>query len=240
MNRVFNNVMKSSKYWPCMANEIVKVCDPVRMQVNKDAAETELHQAFIVNANASGFTFGDDDRPERVIKSFFISTAAFLSNAKVAKIDQAVALILTDVAGTFKFGAVVEYHENAENPDEPGNWSLTFTFNEEDIEELEKSKSVKKLLYSSTEFKALFSKIAYDVASIEFQHDSYLYDACLMVVDTITQVLERESAITGKADVEFDGCFVASVAVEDDGLVFGIVPDGKLKEIIKDDSSLDV
>lgn len=239
-NNVFGRTMKSNMRWPALSAGISVIRDAFSMQANKNARETEMRQAFVVNADTAGFSFGDDDRPERVIKAFFITTAVFLSKAKIAKIDQAVALILTDVAGVFKFGAVVEYHENQDNPDEPGNWSLTFTFYEDDIADIEKAKAVQKLLYSSTEFNTLFNKIAYDVVSINFEHSSYLYDACLLVVETVRQVMEREARTDGQVDVEFDECFIASVAVEGDVPVIGIVPDGKLKEIIKDDSALDV
>ena len=121
--------------------------------------ETEMHQAFVVNANSLGYTFGDDDRPERIVKAFFASSAAYLSKVKVSKADEAVALVLVDVSGNFKFAGIVEYHENKENPDEPGNWSYVMTFDEKTLEVLEKHKNVKKLLYSSDAFKAVFDKV---------------------------------------------------------------------------------
>lgn len=205
---------------------------------NKAYEDTEMHQAFIVNAAAIGFNFSDDDRPERIVKAFFASTASYLSKNKIANTQEAVALILTDPSGNFKFAGIVEYHEN-ENPDEPGNWSYVTTFNEDDVTNLEKSKSVKKLLYGSDPFKTVFDKVAYDVAGVSFEHDSYMYDACLLVIDTLTQVLDREAKIGEVVDIDMPGYFTASVAVEDDVKVMAITPDGHMKAIIKDDSSLE-
>jgi hypothetical protein len=205
----------------------------------KSYGETEMHQAFVVNANSIGYTFGDDDRPERIVKAFFASSAAYLSKVKVAKAEEAVALILTDVAGNFKFAGIVEYHENTENPDEPGNWSYTMTFNEKDVDSLEKKRTVKKLLYSSDAFKAVFDKVAYDVAAIQFQHNTYMFDACLLVIDTLLQVLDREAQEGTVVDIDLPGYFVASVSVEDGEKVFAITPDGNMKEVIKDDTALD-
>lgn len=210
-----------------------------KVGVGKTYEETEMHQAFVVNANSAGYTFGDDDRPERIVKAFFASSAAYLSKVKVSKADEAVALVLTDVSGNFKFAGIVEYHENKENPDEPGNWSYVMTFDSKTLDTLEKSKNVKKLLYSSDAFKAVFDKVAYDVAAIQFQHQTYMYDACLLVVDTLLQVLDREAKDGEIVDIELPGYFTASVSVEDGEKVFAITPDGHMKQIIKDDTALD-
>lgn len=205
----------------------------------KTYEETEMHQAFVVNANSAGYTFGDDDRPERIVKAFFASTSAYLSKVKVTKSDEAVALVLSDVAGNFKFASIVEYHENTENPDEPGNWSYVMTFDAKTLDNLEKNKTVKKLLYSSDAFKAVFDKVAYDVAAIQFQHQTYMFDACLLVVDTLLQVLDREAKEGEIVDIELPGYFTASVSVEDGEKVFAVTPDGHMKQIIKDDTALD-
>ena len=205
----------------------------------KTYEETEMHQAFVVNANSVGYTFGDDDRPERIVKAFFAASAAYLSKVKVSKADEAVALVLTDISGNFKFAGIVEYHENKDNPDEPGNWSYVMTFDSKTLDTLEKNKGLKKLLYSSDAFKAVFDKVAYDVAGIQFQHQTYMFDACLLVVDTLLQVLDREAKEDEIVDIELPGYFTASVSVEDGEKVFAITPDGHMKQIIKDDTALD-
>lgn len=206
---------------------------------NKSYAETEMHQAFIVNANSTGYTFGDDDRPERIVKAFFAASAAYLSKMKVSKADEAIALVLTDVSGNFKFAGIVEYHENKDNPDEPGNWSYVMTFDPKTLDTLEKSKGLKKYLYSSDAFKAVFDKVAYDVAAIQFQHQTYMFDACQLVIDTLIQVLDREAKEDEVIDIELPGYFTASVSIEDGEKVFAITPDGHMKQIIKDDTALD-
>ena len=205
----------------------------------KTYEETEMHQAFVVNANSVGYTFGDDDRPERINKAFFAASAAYLSKVKVSKSDEAVALVLTDVSGNFKFAGIVEYHENKENPDEPGNWSYVMTFNPKTLDNIEKKKGLKKLLYSSDDFKAVFDKVAYDVAAIQFQHQTYMFDACLLTIDTLLQVLDREAKENEIVDIELPGYFKATVSIEDGEKVFAITPDGHMKQIIKDDVALD-
>ena len=203
------------------------------MGAAKTYEETEMHQAFVVNANSAGYTFGDDDRPERIVKAFFASSAAYLSKVKVSKIDEAVALVLTDIAGNFKFAGIVKYHENENNPDEPGNWSYEMTFDAKTLDNIEKDRNLKKLLYSSDAFKGVFDKVAYDVAAIQFQHQSYMFDACILVIDTLLQVLDREAKEGEVVDIDLAGYFKASVSIEDGEKVFAITPDGHMKQIIK-------
>lgn len=220
-----------------------KVAYAIGLLENTGAAktydETEMHQAFVVNANSIGYTFGDDDRPERIVKAFFASSAAYLSKVKVSKADEAVALVLVDVTGNFKFAGIVEYHENKDNPDEPGNWSYVMTFDKKTLDTLEKHKTVKKFLYSADAFKAVFDKVSYDVAALQFQHQTYMFDACLLVIDTLLQVLDREAKEDEIVDIEMPGYFTASVSVEDGEKVFAITPDGHMKQVIKDDTELD-
>lgn len=207
---------------------------------NKDYSETEFKSAFIVNADSTGFAFSpDDDRPERLLQAFFAATAAYLGKYKVTKTDEAVALVLTDMVGMFKFAAIVQYHENEENPDEPGNWSFTMTFNEDDIDSLEKKKSVKKILYNDNSFTATFVKVAYDISAIEIMHTSYCLDSYLLIIDTLLQILDREAKANEVVDIEVPGYITASVSVEGDEKIFAITPDGYLKTIIKNDSVLE-
>ena len=77
---------------------------------NKSYEDTEFHQALIVNADSLGYTFdNNDDRPERIVKTFFAAISSYLSKRKVSKEDEAVALVLQDTAGIFKFAGIVEY-----------------------------------------------------------------------------------------------------------------------------------
>lgn len=207
---------------------------------NKAFEETEMIQAYTVNINSIGYAFGDDDIPERIFKTFIAATSYYLGRVKVSDPEVATALVLTDVSGNFKFAGIVEYHENEENKDEPGNWSYIMTFNEEDLTDLEAVKKVKKYLYGDDAFKLSFDKVAYDIGGIEFQHDRYIYESCTVLVDTIIQVLDSEAVANETVDIELKGYATFSVAVENDEKVFAITPDGAMKALIKDDSALEV
>ena len=207
---------------------------------NLSFEESKTKEAFIVNASSKGYSFDDDSCAERIFKSFNAATSTYLSKVKVAKEDEAVALVLTDINGVFKFAGVVEYHENEENDgtDEPGNWSYVLTFNEDDLKALEANKKVARYLYGDDAFKLVFDKVAYDIGGISFEHERYMYDACLLCVDTLIGVLDRETNDNETVEIECPGYFVASAAVESGEKVFAITPDGAMKKIIKDDVSL--
>ena len=205
-----------------------------RLAANKTIEQSEFIQAFIVNGNAMNYTIEPED-PGALMKAFIASTSAYLSQVKVSKSTEAVVLVLTDTAGGFKFAGIVEYHENEDDPNEPGNWSYTMTFNDSDVSDLEKTKAVKKFLYGGTQFKAVMNKVAYDVALIDFISESFMYDACLLCVDTLLQVLDREAKADETVTITMPGYFEAAVAVEGDEKIFSIVPDGHQKEVIKND-----
>ena len=209
-------------------------------QANKTLEETEYNNTFVVNASSMGYTFGDDDRPERILKAVITATSAFLSKHKAVDENQATALVLTDTAGNFKFAAIVEYHINKENSDEPGNWSYVMTFDEKALAEIEAKKKVNKLLYGDTAFQSICDSVAYDVAGISFAHDHFMYDACLLFFDTLKDILDAEAKDGDVVDIEVPGYFTASVAVENDEKIFSVVPDGHQKNIIKDDGKLEV
>lgn len=206
---------------------------------NKDLSNTEYHSAFVVSADSIGYKFGQDDdpRPERITMSFFAATAAYLAKVKVTKTDEASALVLTDLAGNFKFAAIIEYHDD--NDVENGNWSFVMTFNQDDLKALEKKKKVNKHLYGGEDFHHLLNKVAWDVGSIEFVYESYMYDACTLVIDTLLQILDSEAKVGEIVEIQMPGYFTASVAVEGDEKVFAITPEGQLKEIIKNDVMLE-
>ena len=206
---------------------------------NKTFAETEGHNSFVVNASAQGFAFGEDDRPERIIRSFFTAVSLFLKVQKVAKEDEAVALVLTDTEGSFRFAAYMCYNPNQDNPKEPGSWTYEMTLREEVFEELEKERKVKKLLVGDSAFYSIFCKAAYDVGGVEFESDHFMYDASMLVIDTIYQVLDGEAVPGETVEVEFPGYFKAIVSVEDGEKVFGLEPLGQMKAIAKGDADLE-
>ena len=210
------------------------------MGAAKTFEETQMAQQYIVNINGAGYAFGGDDIPERMFKSFIAATSVYLGKIKVSDPKVATALILTDVSGNFMFAGIVQYHENEENKDEPGNWSYVLTLNEDDVTDLENSGiEVKKFSYGDDAFKTVLDKVGYDIGGIEFTRDSFMYSCCTILISTILQVLDSEAIANETVDIELKGYAVFSVSVENYEKVFAVTPNGAIKALIKDDSALE-
>ena len=229
----FNNVLCNNLYLHGFLSDEA-------IYANKSIEETEMHQALIINASSMGYDFDlADDRPERLVKSFFVAMSQYLSKYKVSKPDEVTILVVEDSNNTFRFAGIVGYELNEVNPDEPGNWTYTMTFYEDDIHELEKTKKINRHTSSSEVFKTIFDDIAYDIGEFSFVRESYMYDACLVIIDTLIQVFDHEAREDETVQIDMDGYFSATIAVENGEKVFGIVPDGHMKALIKSDINLD-
>lgn len=205
---------------------------------NKTLEETQHTQAFVVNGDSKGYSFREPDMPDRITKAFFTAVAAFLKKTKIKDPTKAVALVLSSETGEFKFAGIVRYEENEKNPDDPGNWTYTTTFNEKDLEVLEGKRTVKKYLCSDDSFKNTIDTVGYDVAGVQFKQERYIYDGCMIVVETLLQILDKEAVAGETVDIEYPGLFTASVSVEGDEKIFAITPDGAMKELVKSDIDL--
>ena len=235
MNKLFSQTKASE-----IVMSMMGIMNKSEIGAAKSFEETQMSQQYIVNINSAGYAFGGDDIPERMFKSFIAATSVYLGKVKVSDPNVATALVLTDVSGNFMFAGIVQYHENEENKDEPGNWSYVLTLNEEDLTDLENTKEVKKYLYGDSAFITILDKVAYDVGGIEFQKDSYMYSCIEILIDTLVQVLDAEAVANDTVDIELKGYATFSVSVENDEKVFAVTPDGAMKALIKDDSALEV
>lgn len=240
MRKTFSQTQANNIAMMALINAGIIKNGKVQNGAGKTFEETELYQAYTVNVNSQGYAFGGDDIPERFFKSFIAATSVYLGKVKVTDPNVAVALVLTDVSGNFKFAGIVEYHENEENKDEPGNWSYVLTLNEEDLTDLESTKEVKKYLYGDSAFTTILDKVAYDIGGIEFQRDCYMHACCEILIDTILQVLDTEAVANDTVDIELKGYATFSVSVENDEKVYAVTPDGAMKKLIKDDAALEV
>ena len=210
------------------------------VSANKLYSDSCLVQVMTVNGNGMGYIFEvGDDRPERLIKALIATFTTYLSHRKVSKENEASALILNDINGNFKFAGIVEYHPNTDNPDEPGNWSYVLTFNESDITDLEKTKTVNKYLFGDNAYRSIENDVTYDVGGFTYKNDTYSYDSAILIIDSLIQCLDHEAIAGQVVEIEMPGYFTASVAVENDEKVFSIVPDGHMKALIKSDVHLE-
>lgn len=140
---------------------------------------------------------------------------------------------LKNEAGEFRFGAILDYHAPEGDEDDTGNWTLSFTFNEEDMNGLDE-------VYDN------FSDMFFTAACQEVRSTMYgeLHDtpsATRLFVAAIDVLLQQLDALSNSGeDIELTmpGIFMACAGFEDGQKVYSIIPGHNIKQQIKDDKGL--
>ncbi len=163
--------------------------------------------------------------------SLFMAVSDFLGLVKSK--DVKTALVVSDLKGNFKFGAIVAYHAN-ENEEIPGNWSFEFTLNEEDV-----PKDAKVYSHIDTQFLRVLATTAKDLHSFRFTSAELVPEIMVLTIDTLKSWLDLNATDGEEKVIEMPGFFTASVAIENGEKIFSITPDGNLKRLVKGDSDLE-
>ena len=193
-------------------------------------SETSIPVNYSLDLKSTRMMDWAPEDADKIYSVFTASMSKFLANVK-SKDAKSVALILNDLKGNFMMAGVVEYHEN-ENPDLPGNWSYTMTFNEDDVKEVGT-----KFLTTETQFVQIVANVAHNLHGMRFVIETYIHDMFIVAIDTLKKYLD-ENASEEAIDVTLDGYFVASAGIEDGKKVFAIVPSESMKVLIKEDIAL--
>ena len=129
--------------------------------------------------------------------------------------------------------ATVQYFPNADKS-KPGNYSLTFSFNESDIP---KNSQVIDITDPTTY--PYFIGIGGKKYGMRFESDSDIVLCLTDAFDSLHKWLDENAKEGETVSIEADGLFQARVAIEGKEKVFAIEPDGEIKNLIKDDASIE-
>lgn len=209
-----------------------------------DAVSKELIDGYIrASYDLTGWKLaeGTSQRCSRPLHALFHAITEFLAKVKQTK-GPGVALTLDDQFGNFQFAGIVKYHPS-EDPDQPGNWSYSFTFNPPDIEGLKVYSS------NSVEFKTVFSDIADHIYGITMDPMSgddestrkMVYSSLAEIgIVTIKNWIDENSVSTDPVATEIKGKCIIDALIDGEGNKIGaITPSGEMKNIIKDDARLE-
>ena len=198
---------------------------------NKTYEECGVDKIYFESAASKGYALPSGDTGERIMKSWMASSTQFLAKNAVAKEDEAVALVLEDVNSNFKFAAVVECH-NATEADEPGNWSYALILDEDQYKEIKEQRQVTEIFYNDDKYKLVFDKACHDVGGISFNCERYMYDALILIIDTLVGILDGMAKEGEQETIVLEGYFEAAVSIENGEKVFSMTPAGEMKSII--------
>lgn len=150
---------------------------------------------------------------------------------KKSREDNGTSFVVRDEKGNFIVAAVVRYHA-PEKDDQAGNWSYEYTFDEEDVKETH------QYVVSDAAFMQVLQGVATN-HSIAIKDMNFALDIIVGFFTALKNVLDENVTSAEEYEIESEGFFIATAAVEGDEKVFSIVPSGEMKRLIKDDSTLE-
>lgn len=214
-----------------------------------------------MSKNLEQSTIYDDVQKEMTMYSFFWNTMATAATIKVMykglalflsrkkSKDKPVAAMIVDDNDGFHFGAICEFQKAEEAGGDEGSWSLGFTYDPNDIDpstmDIYKSKD-------SQEVKDAIKDAGYD-EGVSFKYPN-IKDPNKKEEETRTATPDMLMNICAdciknymRANVTVDPVLIITdiaklTAVADantNDVIIGIEPDAVLRQIIKDDSSID-
>ena len=191
--------------------------------------ESSLIANIIQEGKALSLTMMFPDVVES-IQSCISGTADFLKQVKSKK--EATALVYEDMKGNMIAAAIVEYLEGEDG--NPGNWSLVFTFDENDVKGRE---DIKTYSIFGSGPKEVIAARAFDDFRLRYASPDHLAQIDSLCFKLLYDFLDQNAVEGEKFVLSHEGYFEASVEVVDGEKVMNLIPDGAIKRLIKDDDS---
>lgn len=174
------------------------------------------------------------DRTPGLYRVVFFTIAEILKHYK-SKSNPRVGFILKDTNGAFKFGAVLNYHapDEEDDGDDKGNYTLEFTLDEKDMQDLDVTVD-----NHSDLFVLSAGKLVTDIMYGRFKSMEYCNDLFIECIDTLVKFLDANALENEEVSVVYKGVFTATVTVEGAEKVITITPGEMIKQFIKGDAAL--
>lgn len=131
------------------------------------------------------------------------------------------------------FAGILEYDKNEDNPDQPGAYEFTLSYDPEIIEKADTDAN-----------DPIFSAMLHQVLSIEYgiyiNDPSMRYTICSSLLAFVKQYIENQINANPNETYEFDipGMLTITGGIEDNAIVISVLPGADLKsKYIKDDAA---
>ena len=171
------------------------------------------------------------EHTDKIADVTFTATATFLNVVK--KMDKPAVLTFNALDGAVVAAGIIQYFDN-EDKKKPGNWNLTFTFNEDDI-----PKDAMVYSINDPQVHPYFRACAGEKYHFTYKFPETIINLPVTLFEQIRKWLDENAKEDEEVTVEQDGIFQARVAVEGGEKVFAIEPGGEVKVIIKDDAAIE-
>ena len=200
--------------------------------MEKKFKETNIPEDFSKALSNQCFLIGPS-HTYRIATVLFHGVSVCLGAMKSTTIPKAI--VFRSIDHSFIAGAKVEYIANIDDPTNPaaGRWDYTWTFFEDDLKgcdcvEVTNNSLVTSYLISS----------AISLFNMKFAGPDLCSLMMVMMVELIINWLKENATESEPAILTLEGVFKATAIVENGKIVMGIVPDGEMKVLIKDDTAI--
>ena len=200
--------------------------------MEKKLKETNILEDYSRALAQQCFLIGPSHTP-RIATVLFHGVSTCLGAMKNINIPKAI--VFRSLDHSFLAGAKVEYIANRDDPSNPsaGRWDYTWTFYEEDLKGCDCVEVANNSLVST-----YFVSSGITLYNMRFAGQDLCVLMMIMMVEMIINWLKENASESEPAILTLDGVFKATATVENGKIVMGIVPDGEMKVLIKDDSSI--
>lgn len=192
--------------------------------------ETSIPEIFSRTLDEKGAIFAAN-HTAKILKIVVYSVSDCLGSMKST--DKPVAFVFKSLNGNFICGAIVEFHPGEDDPTDitAGNWSYVWTFDEEDIKDIDNVISFdNQLVYP------FFIKTAGNLYAIKFHDTSTIVLMSTTLMECISNWLNDNAKEGEVVQLIEEGVLNCSCTVEGGEIVKSIIPEGDAKVIIKGDA----
>ena len=161
----------------------------------------------------------------------FNSVASILAANKDK--NKPVAFVIDRADGKVTGVAIAQFFENNDK-NNPGNWNLVWSFDENDI-----PADAKKIFLKDPNTHPFFVTTAANRYNMEFKASAAIVNLFSYFMEILYKWLDENAKADEEVLIEQDGVFQARVSVENGEKVFSVEPAGEIKMIIKDDSAIE-
>ena len=167
------------------------------------------------------------EHTDKIAQIVFSAVADIL---KVTKNKECpVAFEFTTLDGRFVAAAIAECTVNEAGADD---WTLAWTFYEEDIPE-----GTKRYSFKDPETFTHFRSVAGNAWGIEFKNNECIVTLSTYLLDQIRKWLDENAKEDTVVEVEQPAVFLAKVEVKNGEKVFGLIPEGETKSLSKNNAA---
>lgn len=172
-----------------------------------------------------------EEHTDKVLSSIVNGVSECLGDIKSK--EYPVAFVFEENNLEFIAGAVVEFHQNEESPDQPGNWTYIWTFDKEDIPENARKVNI------DAKMATYFYGVANKKYTMGFKSLEDLIILSNYIFRFISSWLDDNAKEGEENGVQLKDVIVARCAVENDEIVKSIEPIGEVKVLIKGDAAIE-